>query len=79
MTLETKATRGHEVMLFAWVPQVISLYPYGFFKDTVDERGILCIILNSPRRRRHAANLSAASHAHKIPKTKVELQINVTW
>ena len=31
------------------------------------ERGILCIILNSPRRRRHAANLSAASHVESVP------------
>ena len=29
---------------------------------TVDERGILCIILNSPRRRGYPANLSAASN-----------------
>ena len=58
-------------MLFAWVPQVISLYPYGFFKDTVDERGILCIILNSPRRRRHTASLSAASHVLRIASAMV--------
>ena len=29
---------------------------------TVDERGILCIILNSPRLCSYTANLSAASH-----------------